>query len=233
MLEIAGKPMIQWVLDALEGAASIDRVIVVGLEHESGFRSEKICARVEGRGDILPNIRQGVEAAYRITPNIGHVALVSSDIPAILPKHVDWVVNTAMQTDEDVYYNVITKETMEARYPGSNRSFVRLRDAQVCGGDLNVIRASMVKHNEALWDRIIAARKNALKQASLLGFDTLILVLLRRLTLEHAVARVTRRLRLTGRALVCPYAEIGMDVDKPHQFEMMCSDLARRSPIPA
>ncbi len=36
------------------------------------------------------------------------------------------------------------------------------------------------------------------------------------------------RLNITGRAIVCPYAEVGMDVDKPHQLEIMRADLKKR-----
>ena len=35
--------------------------------------------------------------------------------------------------------------------------------------------------------------------------------------------------KVTGRAILCPYAEVGMDVDKPHQLELMCADLAKRA----
>jgi hypothetical protein len=31
-----------------------------------------------------------------------------------------------------------------------------------------------------------------------------------------------------GRAILCPYAEMGMDVDKPFQLEIMREDLAGR-----
>ena len=34
LLEIAGKPMIQWVLDALNEAATIDNIVIVGLDAE-------------------------------------------------------------------------------------------------------------------------------------------------------------------------------------------------------
>jgi GTP:adenosylcobinamide-phosphate guanylyltransferase len=228
LLELAGKPMIQWILDALDGAETIERVIVVGLDTDCGVAGAKVCVYTESKGDILPNIRYGVEQALAIHPAAEYVAVVSSDIPAILPQHVDWVVNSAMQSREDVYYNVITRQVMEARYPGSNRSYVRLKDVEVCGGDLNVVRTSMVQGRDALWERIIAARKNALKQAALLGLDTLLLLLMRQITLERAVEKVTRRLHLSGRALVCPYAEIGMDVDKPHQLKILRADLEQR-----
>ena len=84
----------------------------------------------------------------------------------------------------------------------------------------------MVLENNEIWDRIIASRKNAFKQAALLGYDTLLLLLLRAITLEGAVNKVTKRLNLTGQAVVCPYAEVAMDVDKPHQLELLRADLA-------
>ena len=117
---------------------------------------------------------------------------------------------------------------MEARFPGSNRSYVRLKDYELCGGDMNVFRASLVTTRTELWERIIEARKNALRQAALIGYGTLLLLLLRRLTLEAGIKRASKSLGIRGRALVCPYAEIGMDVDKPYQLEILAADLGRR-----
>jgi GTP:adenosylcobinamide-phosphate guanylyltransferase len=233
LLDVAGKPMVQWVLDALDNAQTIDRIVVIGLEADSGVHSHKIAAFTPSEGSILQNIRCGVRKVLEINPTAGHVAAVSADIPGILGEHIDWVVRTSMQTDEDVYYNVITRQVMEARYPGSKRSYTRLKDVEVCGGDMNVVRTMTVTGNDELWERIIASRKNVFKQAALLGYDTLLLLLLRQITLEKAIQRVTRRVNLTGRALLCPYAEIGMDVDKPHQLELMRLDLARRFAQPA
>lgn len=231
LLELAGKPMIQWVLDALDGAETIDRVAIAGLKDETGFHCEKLFARLENHGSIVENIRYGVAELTGDHGVSSHVAIVSSDIPAILPEHVNWVIHTANQTDRDVYYNVITRQVMESRYPGSKRSYVHLKDVEVCGGDLNVLRSSLVNQKVGLWDKIIASRKSALKQAALLGFDTLIMVMFRMLTLDAALVKVTRRLHLTGQALVCPYAEIGMDVDKPFQLDIMRRDLEQRQPI--
>ena len=232
LLDVAGKPMAQWVLDALDGAQTIDQIVIIGLQEDCGLHSQKVVAFIESEGSILLNIRRGVRKVLEINPSAGHVAVVSSDIPGVRAEHVDWVVRTAMQTDEDVYYNVITRQVMEARYPGSKRSYTRLKDVEVCGGDLNVVRAMTVTGNDELWERIIASRKNVFKQAALLGYDTLLLLLLRQITLESGIKRVTRRVNLTGRALLCPYAEIGMDVDKPHQLELMRADLARQSTQP-
>jgi GTP:adenosylcobinamide-phosphate guanylyltransferase len=228
LLDISGKPMIQWVLDALEGANGVERIIIIGLPADTVLTCSKVAAFVPTHGSMLENIRAGVNKVMELNPDALHVLAVSSDIPGITPEMVDWVINTTMETDHDVYYNIITRQVMEARYPDSRRSYTHLKEFDVCGGDMNVIRTSMVTGNDSLWEEIIAARKNVFKQASLIGFSTLILLLLRRINLDSALKRVSERLNLRGRAIVCPYAEVGMDVDKPHQLEIMRADLQKR-----
>jgi len=228
LLDIAGKPMIQWVLEALDGAASVQHVVVVGLGPESGMSSKKLVTFLPNQGGMVDNIRTGVFKVLDFNPEAHHVLMVSSDIPGITPQMVDWVISAAMQTDQDVYYNVIPREEMEKVFPESRRSFTHLKGQDVCGGDMNIIRSSMVTSNEEIWQELVASRKNVFKQAALIGYDTLFLLLLRRLTIDDAVKRVARRLNITGQAIVCPYAEVGMDVDKPHQLEMMRAYLERR-----
>jgi NDP-sugar pyrophosphorylase family protein len=231
LLDVAGKPMVQWVLDALSGAVNIERVVLVSLPDDSGLTCTKLVAYVPNQGGMLQNIRAGIEKVLEVDPQAKHVLAVSSDIPAVTPEMVDWMVKTTMETDHDIYYSVIRKEVMDERYPGSKRSFTHLKDFDICGGDMNVVRAKTVAANEELWEKIIASRKNVFKQAALLGYDNLFLLLSRQITIDNAVKRVTKRMDITGRVIICPYAEVGMDVDKPHQLEMVRADLAKRSQV--
>lgn len=226
LLDVAGKPMIQWVLDALSATETVDRVVIVGLDEDSGVKCSKSTVFVPDQGGLLDNVRAGVQKMIELDPKAHHVLSVSSDIPAITGEMVDWMVHTCMQTDHDIYYSVITRQVMEARYPKSKRSYIHLKNMEVCGGDLNMIRARTVTTNEELWERIINARKSALKQAALLGFGTLLLLLSRQITIESGVKRVAKRLDITGRVINSPYAELGMDIDKPHQLEILRADLA-------
>jgi hypothetical protein len=220
--------MIQWVLDALDEATTIGRVVIIGLDDSSGVRSKKLVSFMPNQGSMVDNIRAGILKIYEFEPQPGHVLLVSSDIPAITSEMVDWVVNAAMETDKDAYYNVIRREDMERVFPASNRSYIHLKDMEVCGGDMNLVRASMVTTNDEMWRKLIDSRKNALKQAAMIGYDTLLLLLLRWITLDEAVQRVEHRLNITGKGVVCPYPEVGMDVDKPHQFEIVRAYLEKR-----
>jgi molybdopterin-guanine dinucleotide biosynthesis protein A len=228
LMDICGKPMIQWVLDALNGADNVDQVIVIGLPPDAPLACPKVVDFLPNQGSMLQNVRAGMKRSQEINPQPHHLLFASSDIPGITSEIANWVVTTALQTDEDAYYTVVTRQVMEARYPNSRRSYTRLKDIEVCGGDIHVVRSQIGPENDAMWEKLIASRKNVFKQASLIGYDTLIMLLFHAITLDKAIKVVTQRLHITGRPLICPYAEAGMDVDKPFQLEIIRSDLAQR-----
>jgi GTP:adenosylcobinamide-phosphate guanylyltransferase len=229
MVDMAGKPMVQWVLDALSDSSNIDNVVIVGLTDKSGLKCKKKMYFVSNQGKMVKNLQAGAQKVQEINEKAEYVLIASSDIPAITGEMVDWVVKTALEEKVDIVYNVIQREVMEKRFPGSKRTWTRLSDMEVCGGDLNAARISLIVNDDtAMWEKITNSRKNPLKQAALIGYDTAFLLLTGRLRLQDAETRVMKRMNITGRAMVCPYAEVGMDVDKPHQLEIMRADLTKR-----
>jgi GTP:adenosylcobinamide-phosphate guanylyltransferase len=228
LIEVAGKPMIQWVLDALSDAKTIERVVVIGLTDKSRLTCRKPVFYLSNEGRLPENLRAATAQVLELNPKAKYVLFVSSDIPAITGKMVDWVVNTCMQTKDDLYYNVIPREAMERRFPTSKRTFTALKDMEICGGDMNMARVTIVNQNSDFWNKLFEARKNPAAQAALIGPDIMFRLIFRQLTIADVIERVARRLGLKGRAIVCPYPEIGMDVDKPHQLEIMRADLGRR-----
>jgi GTP:adenosylcobinamide-phosphate guanylyltransferase len=232
LVDVAGKPMIQWVLDALGGAKRVNNVIVVGLSPKSGVTCKKPLYYVSNQGRMLANIVAGVNKALEINKRNKYVLVVSSDIPAIKPHMVDWLVDTCMETKDDIYYGVCPQDVMEARFPDSRRTYTHLKDMDVCGADMNVTHVRMATEHLDMWESLIGTRKSPLKQASLIGFGTLFALFTRRLTLEDAVQRVCERIGVKGRAIVWPYAEPCMDVDKPSQLELVRADLERQQSQP-
>lgn len=233
LIDVAGKPMIQWVLDALSGAKTIERVVLIGLTDKSNLSCRKPLTYLSNQGKMLDNLKAGTAKVMELNPKAQYVLFVSSDIPGIKAEMVDWVVNTCLETKEDLYYNVIRREDMEARFPSSKRTYTPLKDMEVCGGDLNMARTAIVNQNSEFWGKLIEARKNPAAQAAMIGPDIIFKLLFRQLTIDDVIKRVADKLGLQGRALVCPYPEIGMDVDKPNQLEIMRADLASRSRTPA
>jgi hypothetical protein len=228
VLDINGKPMVQWVLDALSGSALIERVVLVGLPAAVNLECSHSLTYLENTGSIIGNIQAGVQELLKNKQPTEYALVVSSDIPAIRPEIVNWLIRCVEQSDFDIYYSIIERSNMERRFSGSKRTYVHLKEGEFCGGDMNAIRMGAALQDNPAWHQVVEARKNPLKQAQLIGFDTLFLLLLRLLSVQRAETMICNRLKLRGRALVCPYSEIGMDVDKPFQLDMLRLDLAKQ-----
>jgi GTP:adenosylcobinamide-phosphate guanylyltransferase len=228
MIDVAGKPMVQWVLDALSNAKKVDNVIIVGLSPKSDVTCKKPMYFVSNQGRMLANIVTGVNKALELNKKSQYVLVVSSDIPALKPEMVDWLITTCMETKDDLYYGVCPREVMETRFPDSKRTYTHLKDMDVCGADMNITHVRMTTEHLDMWEQLIGTRKSPLRQAGIIGLGTLIALFMRRLTLEDAVKRVRDRIGIQARAIVWPYAEPCMDVDKPSQLELLREDLAKQ-----
>ena len=145
LIDMAGKPMIQWVLDALGASKSIEHIVLIGLSDKAKLACKKPLTYLPNQGKLLENLKAGAAKVVELNPKAEYVLFVSSDIPSITPEMVEWLIATCKQTDDDLYYNVVRREDMERVFPGSRRTYTRLKDLAVCGGDMNMARASIVR----------------------------------------------------------------------------------------
>jgi len=225
LLPIAGKPMIQYVVEAIAGSPQVERFIVVGLSPESSPNLGMPVIYTPARESLLDNVLVGLEKLQEINSN-GRLAILSSaDIPLLTTEMINWFIKTCTETDHDVYYTVVERQVMERRFPQAGRTFVPLRGGAYCGGDIFMMRTDLICADRGLIDRLMEARKNFWKQVQLLGLGILLRFVLRRLTVFDAEQRLSKRFNLRGRVITTPFAEMGMDVDKPHQFEIVRAEL--------
>lgn len=225
LIQIKGKAMVQWVLDALSGVSQIDQVYVVGLPSDIPLHCSHPLVFLPDQGDSIRNI---CFAAQQKGGNQDDLLLVvSGDIPAVQSTMIDWFIKRLADGEHDFYYNVLERQTMETRYPDSRRTYVRFKDYELCGGDMNAIRRSMANLGNPITLRLYQTRKKPIQQASLFGILFLFKLLTRQLRLHEAVKRVSQKLKIKGQAIMCPFAEIGMDVDKLFQLEILKTDLEK------
>lgn len=228
MIDVAGKPMVQWVLDAMGHSTEIERVVVVGLPPETDLVCAHPLILLPDEGDMLRNIQSGAREILRLDPGAEYALLSSSDIPALRAEMIDWLICQVKDFSQDIYFTLIERETMEGGFPGSKHNYTHLKDSEICAGDLHCFRLQTAADETPLWKRLIETRKKPLRQASILGYDTMLFLMLRQLTLKDAEATVCKRLGIRGQALLSPYPEIGMDVDKPFQLELIREYIAKQ-----
>lgn len=229
LIPIAGKPMIAHVVEALAGSRYIQRFVVVALDPAAGVQFPLPVEYLPDGGDIFANAESGINYTLSHFPDLDAILFSSCDIPTITSTIVDAFIEECFRTDHDLYYSIIERTVMESRFPGSGRSYLHMRDGDFAGGDLILIRPSMTFSHQDLWQDLAHARKSALRQARMFGLWPLFKLLIRRLSLDEAERRASKMLNVRGRAVPCPYAEVGMDVDKPFQLDIARAELEARA----
>ena len=228
LIPIAGKPMFQYVVDALAGSPKVEKLVLVGLTPEECPDLGVPVAYVSSQAGIFDNVVAGIKKLRQIKPDAELAIMSTADIPLLTTEMVDWFIETCTETDHDIYYTAVERSVMERRFAQSGRTFIPLSDGAYCGGDIFMARTDLIHSNQALIDKLMEARKSFLKQVRLLGLGLLIQFALRRLTVANAERQVSKTLNVRGRAIITPYAEMGMDVDKPHQLEIVRAELERK-----
>ncbi|MFK7804341.1 MAG: nucleotidyltransferase family protein [Anaerolineae bacterium] len=235
LIDINGRPMIVWVLDALNQAQSVDELVVVGIDNPAD--QETIQAEIgspikflHNTGGLVSNGLKGLEYVY--AKHQKHVPVIgcSSDIPHMQPHMIDDLVSQCQPLDHILYYAAVTPEIMEQTYPDAKRTFTNFAGQKLAGADIFVSNTRILKTNEALWKKMINARKNPLAMAWAVGLWPLLKLATGRMSVEDAAALAGRRLeddRPMG-FVYTPFAELAMDGDKPHQIDILRSQVEGR-----
>ncbi len=227
LLDMNGRTMLERVITALQSSQHIDDIILVGLGSDMGQQFPRPVTHLPDQGSLVGNTLAGVDWINKHKPNTKMILVSSSDIPLLTSEIIDAYIEMCQPFEHGMYYNFVTKETMEARFPGSNRTFTRLKDAEVAGGDINLIQPTFVEGNRELWDALAAGRKQAWKLARTVGFGVLFKLLTRRLSFADIEKLILRLTNHTAKILLNPYAEMAMDGDKPHQVDLLREEIAR------
>lgn len=196
-----GRPLAEWVLAALEGAGL--SVVYVG---ENPGLSPAPRLTLPDQGSLLANL----EAALAHVE--GRVLVATADIPHLTPEAVRFVLEQAPEAA--LVYPIVPRERVEAHFPGNRRTYARLKEGTFTGGNLLLLDKALFFQALPLAKRVVALRKNPLALARLIGLDVLIKLLLGKLSLAELEARAQRLLGVEARALITPFPEVGVDVDR-------------------
>lgn len=227
LLDMGGRTMLERVVDALQSSRSVEEIVVVGLGGDLGMRFQRPVHHLPDQGGLVSNGIAGADWLMRERPKASVFLACTADIPTITGAIVDQHIDGCRPFDKGIYYSLVSKETMEARFPGSNRTFVKLRGAEVAGGDLAVMQFAIVHQNRELWHSLTNARKHAWRIARGVGLGVLLKLLTRRLSPADIEATAFRLIGVPAEVIISPFAELAMDADKPHQVEMLRAQFAR------
>ncbi len=216
-IEIAGRPMLDYVVLALERVQSIDQIVIVGCE---SMLSNKISGEslifVKPGSSVLESLENGISGLTVKEP----VLILTSDIPLITKEALEDFLNRCHQQSGDIYYSFVPKTINDQKYPGVQRTYVRLKEGTFTGGNLVLLSPEIIHEKFSTLTKAVALRKRPLKLCGMLGWWYLCKLLLGILTIKEIEDRVNEVLGVKAVGIVSPYPEVGIDVDKPSDLKL-------------
>jgi molybdopterin-guanine dinucleotide biosynthesis protein A len=210
-VRIGGVTLVERTLRALRASKQIGRIIVVA--PDTAHDHPALALADERRADGK-KIRESLRNGLQDLPPDEIVLVTTSDLPILLPDAVDDFIDYAKDLDADLGYGCVERTVHEALFPNVPHTWARLRDGTFCGGGLVAIKPRALPALERFIEKLGAARKNPLQLASLFGWDVLARFAIGRLSMASAERRASQLLGAPVRALVSPYPETGVNVDR-------------------
>jgi len=224
LITIHGRPMIEYVVDALRRAPEVRKIVVVVSKDESrGVWAEEADVIVVSDGSMTDNLFAGLGKVDQK----GLVLIASADIPLLTSEAVSDFLERCSRVEAKLYYPVIAQEELERQFPGSVRTYARMKEGYYTGGNIALLDYETFLANRDLLEKYYGLRKSPLKLALTIGLVSIIKFLFHRLTMAEGERKISNLIKAKGIAIITPYAEIGIDVDKDSDLKLATTVLAR------
>lgn len=212
-IPILGRPMVEYVLEAVRSAKKVNKILYVGdLEVLSNIKI-KVDYSIPDTGDLFFNL---INALEFFKENL-QVLIVTSDIPLIKGYMLD---DFLSRCDRSAVfcYSFVRKEDSEKLFPKAHRTYVRLREGSFTGGNIMLVSPSYILKNKELIEKIISSRKNPFGLAKIIGWGTIVRYIIGNLDIPTLESRASKILGGKTQAVLMEYPEIGFDVDNQNQL---------------
>jgi GTP:adenosylcobinamide-phosphate guanylyltransferase len=230
LIRAGGEPMLGRVARALLDSPSIGRIVVLAQEAEELLTGElewmatdpRISAARSGDG-ISASVGSlaGTEAAP------WPVLVTTADHALLRPEMVEAFIAGAAGVD--VAFAMVERKTIEAAHPDTKRTWLKAANGHFSGANLFALMTPASARGTDFWARAEKDRKRTLKLLSFLGLGIFLRAVTRTISLEAAAERVGRKAGFRLKAVLLPFAEAAIDVDKEADLELAERILAARA----
>jgi molybdopterin-guanine dinucleotide biosynthesis protein A len=229
-IKVAGEAMLSRVARTLLAVPAIGRIVIMAQAPELLFdgdcawlADEPRIATVHSDSGIASSIAAvagGPEAPWP-------VLVTTADHPLLTVPMIEAMI--ASDAAADVAVGVVGRRVLLAAYPGNRRTWLKFAGEAWSGANLFVFRSNRAKIALGLWSEVERDRKKAIKLIAHFGPWLALRALTRTITLEAAMGAVGRKFGLVVRPVALPFAEAGIDVDKPSDHALAEQILAARA----
>lgn len=230
LVPVAGKPLVEWVVDAFHAASTINEIAVVMPTAEGlGPWVDRVDKLVHSDGMFMDNVLAGA-ASFRIDRP---VLVATGDIPLVTPEAIDDLVRASLETEADFTYPMVRREEMERQFPGSERTYFRLRSGSHTGGNAMLVNPRLIPAAHDLGQQLFDQRKSTVGMLRIAGLGFVVRFVMGRLEPQDLAGKIQQLLGGTSAAVVTTHASLAVDVDKPSDLALVERVLRERAGVPA
>jgi CTP:molybdopterin cytidylyltransferase MocA len=224
LLEVAGLPMLVRVVRTLSALPRVEGIFVSAQGPEllsahpelSRLQAEGVLHHRSSAESPAASVQEAVAAGL----SNGPLLVTTADHPLLSPAMVEHFCREAERSRAHVVAAVVPESVVRARFPAVRRTFIPLRGEAVTGANLFWFASAEGAAAARFWRRTEAVRKQPWRLAALLGPGAWLRFAARRLDLEEATRLVSERVGLPIAAVRMPFAECGLDVDRPDDLAL-------------
>ncbi len=221
---VAGVPMVLRVLQVLAEARSIGDRIVCGPGWPAVESNRELHGMIS-TGQVRwvePGATPSVSAsvALQTIPEDLPVLVTTADHALLTAQTVEYFCSNARARACDVAVGLVSYDLVARAFPDTRRTVTRLRDGGVCGCNLYLFLTARGRALAAFWRRVEQQRKSPIGLIRTLGWGSVLSYLLGRLSLGDGLARLSSRVNISIEAVMLPFPEAALDVDKVGDWEL-------------
>jgi len=220
-IPIHGKPMVSYVVEAVQNAEHVARTVVVGPLEIKDALPQGITFVPSGS-----SLQENISLALDKLDKKNNILLITSDIPLVHAEAIDDFVERCAELPGDVYYALISKEANQQMYPESQRTYFTLKEGCFTGGNVLLASPQAIINSRWVMDQVFSQRKKPWKLVRMLGLVFILKFLTKRLSMGELEKRASSILGYKGVFIITPYPELGTDVDKPSDLALARKALA-------
>jgi CTP:molybdopterin cytidylyltransferase MocA len=233
LVPAGGQPMVLRVLDALQEAQEVEAVILCGPERSVVEETAALAARIASGSVTWVVNRESPSSStsevLRTLPDTNPVLVTTADHALLTAPMVDHFCSEARSTGADIVVGLAAHPVVQAAFPETRRTVIRMREGGYCTCNLFAFLTPRSRSVADLWRRVERERKKTLRVIGAFGSWSVILYLLRLLSLKQGLERVSRRLRLRAAAVLMPFPEAAVDVDTVRDWKLVEARLGREN----
>lgn len=226
LVPIAGKPMLNRVVESIKSLPYIDTVTICAeshtlLEQTNLTDCDFITAQAGPSASVIAGLHR-----------LGTPLLITTADHALL--RAEWVTEFILAQSEkptDISAAITSKEAILRDVPLPNqRTYLKFSDGSFSGCNLFLMNTPRALDVARLWQRLEAERKHPIRMARILGWRVLAAYIMRRLSREKFCRAITRLTGASAQLVTLSSGMAAVDVDRPADIELVTS-LLKMHPI--